>query len=40
MVKNLSQDIPNLMTRAARSLEAALLLIENEYYSEAVSRAY
>lgn len=40
MVKDLSQDIPNLMTRAERSLEAALLLIENEYYSETISRAY
>ncbi|MBC8496775.1 MAG: HEPN domain-containing protein [Chloroflexi bacterium] len=40
MVKDLSRDIPELMTRAERSLEAARLLIDNEYYPEAVSRTY
>jgi len=39
MVKDLSQDIPELMTRAERSLEAARLLIDKEYYPEAVSCA-
>jgi uncharacterized protein (UPF0332 family) len=40
MVKNLSQDIPELMTRAERSLEATRLLIDNVYFAEAISRAY
>ncbi len=40
MVKDLSQDIPDLISRADRSLEAARLLIDNKYYSDAVSRAY
>ncbi len=40
MVKDLRQDIPELLSRADRSLEAARLLIDNEYYAEAVSRAY
>jgi len=40
MAEDLSQDIPELMSRADRSLEAARLLIDNKYYSDAVSRAY
>lgn len=40
MVKDLSQDIPELLSRAERSLEAARLLNDHEYYPEAVSRAY
>lgn len=40
MVKDLSQDIPDLMARAESSLEAARLLIDNEYYTESVSRVY
>jgi uncharacterized protein (UPF0332 family) len=40
MVEDISQDIPDLLNRSERSLEAALLLINNEYYPEAVSRAY
>jgi len=40
MVKNLKQDIPELISQAERSLGAARLLDENEYYAEAVSRAY
>lgn len=40
MVKDLSQDIPNLISKAVRSLEAASLLIKNEYFADAVSRSY
>jgi uncharacterized protein (UPF0332 family) len=40
MVKDLSQDIPNLISKAERSLEAASLLIKNEYFTDAVSRSY
>lgn len=40
MVEDLRQDIPELLSRADRSLEAARLLIDHEYYPEAVSRAY
>jgi uncharacterized protein (UPF0332 family) len=40
MANDLSQDIPQLMARAERSLSAANLLIRNGYFTEAVSRAY
>ena len=40
MVTDLSQDIPDLMTRAERSLNTSRLLIKNEYFADAVSRAY
>lgn len=40
MADNLTSDIPELMTRAERSLSAARLLIDNGYFTEAASRAY
>jgi uncharacterized protein (UPF0332 family) len=40
MAKDLRQDIPNLIARAERSLEAANLLIKNGYFADAVSRSY
>jgi uncharacterized protein (UPF0332 family) len=40
MANDVSRDIPQLMTRAERSLSAANLLIGNGYFTEAVSRAY
>ena len=40
MVKDLRQDIPDLMTRAEHNLEAANLLIKKECFVDAVSRSY
>ena len=40
MVKDLRQDIPDLIARAERSLEAANLLIKNGYFADAISRSY
>jgi uncharacterized protein (UPF0332 family) len=40
MADDVSLDIPQLMARAERSLSAARLLINNGYFTEAVSRAY
>ena len=40
MANNVIQDIPELMARAQSSLSAARLLMDNDYLTEAVSRAY
>ncbi len=40
MADDVSRDIPQLMARAESSLSAARLLIDNGYFTEAVSRAY
>jgi uncharacterized protein (UPF0332 family) len=40
MVTNLGLDIPDLMARAERGLQASHLLLKNEYFADAVSRAY
>lgn len=39
MADDVSRDIPQLMARAENSLSAARLLIDNGYFTEAVSRA-
>jgi uncharacterized protein (UPF0332 family) len=40
MAEDVSHDIPELMARADTSLSAAQLLIDHDYFAEAVSRAY
>jgi uncharacterized protein (UPF0332 family) len=40
LVTELSRDIPELLFKANRSLSAARLLLDHEYFPEAVSRAY
>lgn len=40
MATNVSHDIPQLMQRAQRSLDAARLLADSGYAADAVSRAY
>lgn len=40
MAVNASQDIPELMQRARHTLDAAQILLQNDFLPDAISRAY
>ena len=40
MASDASQDIPQLMSRAQHTLDAARILLEKEFFPDAISRSY